>query len=326
MTSTAPRSPRTAACSSGPSTSPIQRSRVEHLGGVGAVAQHLAEPLVERAVRAARRSRGSSRTHIHMRRRDDAGHRADGAAVVARLEADRRAALEERCGVLGVVDEALESGAAHQRAAQRAGGARPLDRRAGVQELALLEAEHLGGGRDVDEVGRDAEHRAPARRLASGRQRVGGDRREVGLGARHRRAPVDAVDVDGLVRDGVGEHVRPDGDDAVGWLIGQLLRSAGWRGGWRSALERCTSAPAATRASDWASRPCGSRSVPTTATTDRAADRRDRRGEQRGRVGLGAVAEDEVEQDDAGVAGRRRPGPAARGAGSGRSSGARGPG
>ena len=83
----------------------------------------------------------------------------------------------------------------------------PLDRRAGVQELALLEAEHLGGGRDVDEVGRDAEHRLDRAAVGVGAAGVGGDRREVGLGARHRRAPVDALDVDGLTRHGVGEHV-----------------------------------------------------------------------------------------------------------------------
>ena len=73
--------------------------------------------------------------HPHARG-DDAGHRPDGAAVVAGLEAHRGAAREERRCVLGVVDQTLERGAAHQRAAQRSGRAVPGDRRAGVQELA----------------------------------------------------------------------------------------------------------------------------------------------------------------------------------------------
>ena len=74
--------------------------------------------------------------------------------MVARLQRHAGAGLEQRDRVLGVVDQPLERGAAHQRAAQRAGRAVPGDRRAGVQELARLEAEHLRGGRDVDQVWR----------------------------------------------------------------------------------------------------------------------------------------------------------------------------
>ena len=74
---------------------------VEHLGPVGAVPQHLAEPLVERAVRAPSRRRVLEHEHPH-RRRHHAGHRADRAAVVARLEGDRprppRTARRRRSG------------------------------------------------------------------------------------------------------------------------------------------------------------------------------------------------------------------------------------
>ena len=186
------RAARTAACSSGPSTSAIQRSRVEHLGRVGAVAQHLAEPLVERAVRT--RAGGGVLEHEHPhRRRDHAGHRADRAAVVARLEARRGAGLEERDRVLGVVDEALEGGAAHQRPAQRAGRAVPGDRRAGVQELARARARaprRPGATSTSARAGRRAS-RCERPLVGVGRQRVGGDGREVGLGAGHRRPPVD---------------------------------------------------------------------------------------------------------------------------------------
>ena len=105
---------------------------VDHLGAVGAVAQHLAEALVERAPR---------RVAVHLvaqlvdphRRADDAGHRADGVAVVARLEGDRRRG-ELALGLLGGVGQPLEEHRADERALHRARGAVPLERRAGVQE------------------------------------------------------------------------------------------------------------------------------------------------------------------------------------------------
>ena len=252
----------------------------EHLGAVGAVAQHLAEPLVEGAVRPPAGRAVLEDPHPHGRR-DDAGHRADRAAVVARLEADRAARLEERDRVLGVVDQALEGGAAHQRAAQRAGRPVPPDRRAGVQELARLEAEQLGRGCDVDEVGGDAEHRLDRPAVGLRAARVGGDRGEVGLGAGHRRTPVDALDVDGLSGHGVREHVGAAGDDRGGGgaavaTVGVValmtaLRSARWRGGWPQALEKCTSAPAATSASM-----LGVQALRVEVGADEADDHRDR--------------------------------------------------
>ena len=62
---------------------------LDHLGAVGAVAQHLAEALVQRAPGRAAVHRVPQLEHPH-RRRDHAGHRADGAVVVARVEGDRR--------------------------------------------------------------------------------------------------------------------------------------------------------------------------------------------------------------------------------------------
>jgi hypothetical protein len=52
----------------------------EHLVGEGAVTQHLAEPLVDRAVGAVAESGVLEDPHRHLRR-DDAGHRADGAVA-----------------------------------------------------------------------------------------------------------------------------------------------------------------------------------------------------------------------------------------------------
>ena len=173
------------------------------------------------------------------------------AAVVARLELDARAALEERDRVLGVLDEALERGAAHQRAAQRAGRAGPLDGGTGVQELAALEAEQLARGRHVDQLCGDAEHRREGALVGVVAQRVGRDGGEVGLGAGHRGAPVDARDVDGLAGDGVGEEVGAGGHDLGGsrhrgsslvWARISIARRVA------PALDRWTSAPASTSA------------------------------------------------------------------------------
>ena len=136
--------------------------------------------------------------------------------------------------------------------------------------------------------------------------RVGGDGGQVGLGARHRRAPVDALDGDGLAGHGVGEHVGADGDDGGArsscGSSKRLIRSRARRVA--GALERWTSAPAATRASR-----CTVEALRVEVGADEAHDdrdralapgRRDRRREQRRRVGLGAVAEHQVEQDHAG--------------------------
>ena len=91
----------------------------DHLGRVGAVPQHLAEALVERAVGTPAGGRVLEHEHPHVRR-GDPGHRADRGAVVARLERDVGAGLEQRDGVLGVVDQPLE--ARRRPSARRASG------------------------------------------------------------------------------------------------------------------------------------------------------------------------------------------------------------
>ena len=253
---------------------------------------------------------GSSSTNIHI----------DGVTTPAigptaprwwhGLERDRRAGLEERDRVLGVVDQALERGAAHQRAAQRAGGAVPVDRRAGVQELAGLEAEQLGRGRDVDERRLDAEHRGQRLRVGVAAPRVGGHGGQVGLGAGHRRAPVDAGDVDGLGGHGVGEQVGADADDVVGAVVIGCLRAARRRGGWP---RRWTGGPRRRprpAARTCRSRSCGSAAVPTTRRPPAGGAAGDRRGEQRrpGRARRRGRAPRRAAPRR--CAGRRRPGPA----------------
>ena len=72
-------------------------------------------------------------------------------------------------------------------------------------------------------------------------------------------------------------------------------------------LEAKTCAPAAARASAWRLQPCGSPSVPTSATTTGSARLRPgggQRGHERaGRIRVGAVAEDDVEQQHRGLVG-----------------------
>src|SRR5690606_3064501 len=95
---------------------------------------------------------------------------------------------------------------------------------------------------------------------------------EVGLGALHRRTPVDAGDVEGLVDERVGEDADAGGDDARGGLEGRShdalpIRETARRAA--RALDRWTSAPASARARVWRSRPWASPLVPTQASTTR---------------------------------------------------------
>ena len=67
----------------------IHFKRVDHLGAVGAEAQHLAEPLVEIAESQTPARRLAHDPYRH-RRADDARHRADRAMMVAGLEREPR--------------------------------------------------------------------------------------------------------------------------------------------------------------------------------------------------------------------------------------------
>ena len=123
--------PRAAA---GPSTALIQRSRSIDLGGVRAVAQHLAQALVEGAPGRAAVDLVPQLEHPH-RRRDHAGHRPDRAAVVARLQLDPAGARAVASASSGRRREPLEEHRADQRTAQRPGRALPARsaaRRAGT--------------------------------------------------------------------------------------------------------------------------------------------------------------------------------------------------
>ncbi len=233
------------------------------------------------------------------------------AAVVARLEATPVAGLEERDGVLGVLDQALERGAAHQRAAQRAGRRGPTRsaaRRAGTAR-ARGRAPRRPGATST-RVAVTSSIAASARLVGLAAQRVGGDGGEVGLGARHRRAPVDAGDRrrPGRRRRRRAGRRRRSTTCGGGRSSGSSERQARPRGGWRAALDRWTSAPASTRARTCRSRPCGSPSVPTTATTTGWPTPASAGRQQRRRVRLGAVAEHDVEQQHAGRRVGRGPG------------------
>jgi hypothetical protein len=90
------------------------REPVEDLVVVGAVAQHLAEAFVERAVRAVPVRRVLDDAHRH-RGADDAGHRADGAALVAGAELEL-AGRGTPLGVLPVARQPLVDGGPDHRA------------------------------------------------------------------------------------------------------------------------------------------------------------------------------------------------------------------
>ena len=108
---------------------------------------------------------------------------------------------------------------------------------------------------------------ASARSLARAPQRVGRDRGEVGLGAGHRRPPVDpgrpAV---AWAATASASRSAPTLTTLSGVVIGVPPTSSSARRV-APALDRCTSAPARPARATWRSRPCGSPSVPTTATT-----------------------------------------------------------
>ena len=125
-----------------PAQRPGQRGRehplhpaqpVDDLGRVGAEAQHLAEPLVQRAVGAAAVHGVLEHRHRH-RRAHHAGHRPDGAARVARRERDA-AGGGQPLGLLDGVGQALVDDGAEQRTAHGSRRAAPRSsaaRRAGT--------------------------------------------------------------------------------------------------------------------------------------------------------------------------------------------------
>ena len=172
---------------------------VAHPGAAGSSTSSLKAPIRSTLPRPSLRLQnalppwtGSSRHHIHIDGDGHAGHRADRAVVVAGVEGDL-AVGQDPLGVLDVGRPALEQAGADQRAAHRAGRGLPGQRRPGVQQRAVREADHLAGRPDVDQLrarGEDPLDGHPVRRVAA---RVERERGEVGRVAEARRAPVDVV-------------------------------------------------------------------------------------------------------------------------------------
>ena len=145
---------------------------IEHLGGVGAVAQHLAVPLVEVGEGApAVVVLGDPRPRRPHRRRDDAGHRADGGVVVAGLEGDLRRSAASASASASSLAHPSKSRAPIDRTAQRPRHPLPLDRRAGVEEETVAQA-----GDDVARPGDHSGQHRPRRHHAR-RRRCGWRRR-----------------------------------------------------------------------------------------------------------------------------------------------------
>ena len=280
---------------------------LEHLGSVGAVPQHLAEPLVERAERTPAAGGVLEHPHPH-RRRYHPGHRPDRGAVVARLERDRGAGLERATASSGSSTRPSSAAAPEERAAQWSGRAAQSIGGPGVQELAALQAQQLGRRRDVDQGrGRRAPRPAHARwrRGAAGRRRrsPGRTRCPASAGASRRSVTCTAWPATASASRSAPTLTTWVGV-ASGVLIGRPPRSVTARRV-APALDRCTSAPASASAATWRSSPCGSAAVPTTLTTTGTSPpiAGDRGRQALGGVGLGAVAEHHVHQHH-----RRRPG------------------
>ena len=180
---------------------------VEHLVVVGAVPQHLAEALVERAERAVAVRRVLDHAHRH-RRADDARHRPDRAALVARPELELAVGGASR-GVLAVARQTLVDGGADHGPAQRAGHVGPVDRRPGVQDRALAHPRQQVAG-DADAGEQRLRVVEPLHRLvvrARDRRRLEREPRQRVRGARLGRAPFDALDGHALALELVGEQV-----------------------------------------------------------------------------------------------------------------------
>ena len=106
----------------------------------------------------------SSTTNIHI---DGLTTPAIGPTAPWWWQGSSGAVAQQPLGVLGRFGQALEQRRADERAAHRAGGAVPGQRRSGVQERAALDVEDLAGGADVDQV--RAARRAPCDGLGVGR-------------------------------------------------------------------------------------------------------------------------------------------------------------
>ena len=194
---------------------------VDHLGAVRAVPQHLAQPLVQRAVggrrptpRARRRSARTT-TSTARSRRPSGRPRAARGTEPARYP-PRTASFAIRLGLVG--GQPLEDHRADQRPAQRAGGAVPVDRRPGVQNWPGSARAPRAAGRTSTSRARTASIRSPRAALAGSRRGSAStaDRAAAVPPSRSSgpvgRPEVDGRDVDGLGPQGVGEQIDAGGD------------------------------------------------------------------------------------------------------------------
>ena len=216
----------------------------------GAVPQHLAEPLVsEQQVR--RPVAASSNSHI-----DGVTTPAIGPTVGdgGRGRGSPPAGLKQRRGVLGVVGQALEGGAAHERPAQRAGCPVPADRRAGVQELARS-GRAARAGRHVTRVAVTLEQRGHRLRVGP----LGAGRRAPWPG--RPRCP-SSGGRQSTWKTGTACSASASASRAAPTLTTAAASNA--VAAWRTssparrvarALDRCTSAPPSASARTWRSRP-----------------------------------------------------------------------
>ena len=149
-----------------------------------------------------------------------------------------------------VVGKTLEEHCTDQGAAHRAGGALPLDRRTGMQEVAALESEHVGRRPDVDQARRGGRHPAHCLGVGLGAARVEHHLCQGGLRPGDRRGPVDP-----LGRRRLGRRERPPSSSApavttVAAASGRVVMRASSTSEIASrvaaALEACTIAPAST--------------------------------------------------------------------------------
>ena len=224
----------------------------------------------------------------------------------------------ERLGGVGGVGPALVQAGADDRAPQGTGGVLPGDGRPGVQQLAAPDADQLGGGPDVHEPGPDRGHaldrgavgaasRGSAATAAtagatpagggdqstatvrtpwpaSASSRFGAPTVTTAAGAASRSARSLTV----ATHAGPGQEVGGPGGGAGGAAVD---RRAGVGQGGGLAVEPLGVAGRAHQGDDHAG--------------TRGGGGGDRRGHDGGGIGVGAVAEDHVQQDRAGAARRR---------------------
>ena len=178
----------------------------DHLRRVRAVAEHLAEPLIQRAVRAAA-VRGVLKHRDRHRRAHHSGHRAHRAARMARRQR-HAAAGRDPAGLFHVAGQSLVHHGPGQRPAQRPRRVGPADRRARVQQLARRQAQGLAGRDNVHPVRAGGGH--PADGLSSGGAGpvIGRDGGQAGFGPGYRRGPLHLARRGGLRPEGVGEQRR----------------------------------------------------------------------------------------------------------------------